>query len=268
MNMKDYEANCRQATEDQGLTPVVEALKAAGFPVIVEQTGGFCMVATVYASDALSWVGITLEGMRGLPDHGDGEYLYAVYHYPNPDSDGDMLVELSPVCDLEDWVANALPEYQSLIHPVTYDQQCEQSVKDQKLDVVVDALRESGLPVQTLDTGGFMMIAEATNNKDRAVQITTAETDDDSHRYEVWLHFYDGSGKCLVSAVSAEVAIGAVVKAFPEYSTHSGCDQDPRFACVTCHKIHVQLAKVAGMPFGAWRDQYSVPPTPLRSVQS
>jgi hypothetical protein len=43
----NYDAACAAATTAQGLDPVVARLKGEGFDVAVEQTGGFCMVATV-----------------------------------------------------------------------------------------------------------------------------------------------------------------------------------------------------------------------------
>jgi hypothetical protein len=45
--VSDYEAACREATTNQGLDPVVEALTAMGIPHAVEQTGGFTMAVTV-----------------------------------------------------------------------------------------------------------------------------------------------------------------------------------------------------------------------------
>lgn len=55
-----YEEACVAAATDQGLDPIVAALEAAGVPVSVEQTGGFCMVAYVYGeSDGPVSVGIT-----------------------------------------------------------------------------------------------------------------------------------------------------------------------------------------------------------------
>ena len=58
---RDYDELERQAATAQGLDPVVDAMKAAGLPVVVEQTGGFTMVATVYAEDR-SYMGVVCEG--------------------------------------------------------------------------------------------------------------------------------------------------------------------------------------------------------------
>lgn len=46
-----YAEACERATTDQGLDPIVAALTAAGVPAGVDQTGGFCMCASVYAAD-------------------------------------------------------------------------------------------------------------------------------------------------------------------------------------------------------------------------
>jgi hypothetical protein len=45
----DYDEQCKAATTDQGLDPVIEALTAAGIPHALEQTGGFTMAVTVEA---------------------------------------------------------------------------------------------------------------------------------------------------------------------------------------------------------------------------
>jgi hypothetical protein len=59
LTIDDYEAACKRAATEQGLDPVTEALQAAGLPVIIEQTGGMCMVAAVYDHDPERWVWIT-----------------------------------------------------------------------------------------------------------------------------------------------------------------------------------------------------------------
>lgn len=55
-----YEAACKEAATRQGLDPIVAALQQAGLKVVVEQTGGFCMVATVYVEGG-HW-GVTADG--------------------------------------------------------------------------------------------------------------------------------------------------------------------------------------------------------------
>lgn len=70
-----YLAACQAATTAQGLDPVVAALKRAGYPVDVEQTGGFTMVAVVPAADpAHGVVAITDDGTPDAP-----RYMVGVY---------------------------------------------------------------------------------------------------------------------------------------------------------------------------------------------
>lgn len=45
----NYDDACRKATTDQGLDPVLAALRAADIDHGLEQTGGFTMVVTVLA---------------------------------------------------------------------------------------------------------------------------------------------------------------------------------------------------------------------------
>jgi hypothetical protein len=60
--VSDYAAACEQATTTQGLDLAVQALRAAGLPVYVEQTGGMTMVATV-VSGANTW-GVIADGQN------------------------------------------------------------------------------------------------------------------------------------------------------------------------------------------------------------
>lgn len=55
-----YTERCVAAATAQGLDPVVAALTEAGLAPQVEQTGGFTMVAVVYATDGV--VAITADG--------------------------------------------------------------------------------------------------------------------------------------------------------------------------------------------------------------
>jgi len=55
----DYQAACEYATEEQGLNPALEALEAAGVPVSVDQTGGFCMCVRVQGEDPKIYVWVT-----------------------------------------------------------------------------------------------------------------------------------------------------------------------------------------------------------------
>lgn len=45
----DYAGACQAAADHQGITAIEKALQDVGLRVVVEQTGGFTMVATVYA---------------------------------------------------------------------------------------------------------------------------------------------------------------------------------------------------------------------------
>lgn len=47
----DYATACKIATTDQGFDPLIAAFEKANVPMTVEQTGGFTMVAYVYAKD-------------------------------------------------------------------------------------------------------------------------------------------------------------------------------------------------------------------------
>ena len=47
MNTFDYEGRCLQASKDQGITDLVEALKELGIEASSAQTGGFTMCAYV-----------------------------------------------------------------------------------------------------------------------------------------------------------------------------------------------------------------------------
>lgn len=50
---KTYEEECRAATAEQGLDPIIAALGAANLKCHVEQTGGYCMVVTVLRGSAI-----------------------------------------------------------------------------------------------------------------------------------------------------------------------------------------------------------------------
>jgi hypothetical protein len=68
---------CRNATTEQGLDPVVEALTAAGIGSDVEQTGGLTMVVTVKA----------LYGTFGVTAETDGYYVLGWYPGTSWDDD-------------------------------------------------------------------------------------------------------------------------------------------------------------------------------------
>lgn len=73
--MIDYGAACRKAATDQGLDPVVTALRHSCVRVSVEQMGGFCMVAIVErdADDAELWITMESDGylIVSYPHGGD-----------------------------------------------------------------------------------------------------------------------------------------------------------------------------------------------------
>lgn len=52
MNAADYDAQCAAAVERQGLTPALDALRAAGVTASADQTGGFTMCVRVERSAA------------------------------------------------------------------------------------------------------------------------------------------------------------------------------------------------------------------------
>lgn len=47
----DYDKACNMASDDQGITTIVNALSAQGITATVCQTGGFCMVADIELGD-------------------------------------------------------------------------------------------------------------------------------------------------------------------------------------------------------------------------
>jgi hypothetical protein len=74
---EEYDAACERAATNQGLDPVMEALRAADIKYNLEQTGGFCMVVTVDVWDTV-W---RAEGERvgTIAITADGGYLIGYY---------------------------------------------------------------------------------------------------------------------------------------------------------------------------------------------
>lgn len=108
----DYAKACADATEAQGLAPVVVALAAAMIPVTVDQTGGFIMCARVsHPTDPARWLWITADGdaagwdaLYGYGDldagQDDGElprYLICAY---DDDQEGDCIADGAPLADV------------------------------------------------------------------------------------------------------------------------------------------------------------------------
>lgn len=91
---RSYEARCAYATTNQGLDPVVERLTAEGFPVEVEQTGGFCMVAVVTMGERVYCV--TQDG---------GTYHLGVYTREGWHDTGDEALTMTEHADLDGIVA-------------------------------------------------------------------------------------------------------------------------------------------------------------------
>lgn len=54
----EYDGACRHAATAQGLDEATAALRLCGLDAIAAQTGGFCMVLTVYGADDW-WIGVT-----------------------------------------------------------------------------------------------------------------------------------------------------------------------------------------------------------------
>jgi len=61
----DYDASCKAAADEQGITKIVEQLKDRGIVAEVLQTGGFCMVAAIDLGDGW-FVSTTDESGAGL----------------------------------------------------------------------------------------------------------------------------------------------------------------------------------------------------------
>lgn len=79
-----YEEAVAQATTDQGLDPVIAALRAEFPNVEAEQTGGFVMVATVRCADG-GWVGIT--------ESDADEFLVVGYLYGEGEDEGNVIAD-------------------------------------------------------------------------------------------------------------------------------------------------------------------------------
>lgn len=99
----EYERTCRIAATEQGLDPIIETLRAAGIPAVVEQTGGFCMVASIYGEGR--YVGVVREGRRD-----DGEWGYMVCSNSADFAGGDEIVVVpdAPLADLPEIVRKTL----------------------------------------------------------------------------------------------------------------------------------------------------------------
>jgi hypothetical protein len=75
-----YEEVCKSAATDQGLDPITAHLRKLGIPVVVEQTGGFCMVATVYLNDGhTEYIGITPGEYNDEKKYRPGTWLVCFY---------------------------------------------------------------------------------------------------------------------------------------------------------------------------------------------
>lgn len=75
---------CAEAVADQGLAPVLEALKKAGVPAFAQQTGGWCMVVQVNAENPATYVWITQSEECGCEEvEGCDHYILGIYHDGN-----------------------------------------------------------------------------------------------------------------------------------------------------------------------------------------
>lgn len=81
----NYEEACRWAITEQGLDPIIDRLTTERIYHYVEQTGGFCMVATVPLGDG-SQLGITASE-RESEKRSDPRYL--LVYYPTDDATPD-----------------------------------------------------------------------------------------------------------------------------------------------------------------------------------
>ncbi|MBM3661165.1 MAG: hypothetical protein FJW95_16905 [Actinobacteria bacterium] len=81
-NRPTYEEACAFATTRQGLDPIVAAIAAAGIPVTVNQTGGFCMCVRVEHPTAAASVWVTVD--QG--DYNDARYGDDDDWQPAPDT--------------------------------------------------------------------------------------------------------------------------------------------------------------------------------------
>jgi hypothetical protein len=100
-----FERAFAEATTEQGLDAVVDALGAAGIPVVVEQTGGHRMVATVHYTDRSGWLGITKSDDRFRTD-GDG--TFRVCSYDHPESSGDVIADNAALAALVGLVSDII----------------------------------------------------------------------------------------------------------------------------------------------------------------
>ena len=79
-----YEESCVHAAADQGITPIVDAWRAAGLDAITEQTGGFCMVASINEEFRYLWA----TPAEIEYSEGDDTTRYLLIAYTNDDDGG------------------------------------------------------------------------------------------------------------------------------------------------------------------------------------
>ena len=103
MPQMTYEEACEQAATAQGLDPATEALRAAGMPFTVDQTGGFCMMIRVpFAEEAKRYFGITNNEIGP-------EYLVYLYDdRPEWDCEGTKLSDATTAEDLAPFIRRAI----------------------------------------------------------------------------------------------------------------------------------------------------------------
>lgn len=100
--MSGYDDRCREATTEQGLDEVVTyLLDDKAIDVRVEQTGGFVMVAFVFAHpDAATWEGRFPALGITASETGDG---YLVCSYGTGDVGVDLVNENAPLAHVGDY---------------------------------------------------------------------------------------------------------------------------------------------------------------------
>lgn len=110
VNELSYAEAVAQATTDQGLDPIIEALKAEFPNVTADQTGGFVMVVRVSAADG-GWVGIvSAEDATGS----DGFYLVG---YLNAEDEGNVIADGVPLEHVADYVRGFVRSHGGLRQP-------------------------------------------------------------------------------------------------------------------------------------------------------
>lgn len=138
---------CTLGAREQGLDPVYRHLKNRGLPVVIEQTGGFCMVAGVYsrARDLRVWITEDEDYAYGeRRTQGPPRYLVVVYEDADEWSgdEGTVLAERATLENVPALVAAALD------YPHAVDTFGHVDREQSAVSVELEACEPEGLPAE------------------------------------------------------------------------------------------------------------------------